>query len=238
MSIARCARFPVAFGTALVLILLWQSLAQEPKPAGYVSSARCRTCHAAPATAYAKSKHGRVTAKSSTDPMSNFKRSTGYDPASGKFTEPGVGCEACHGPGGNHAGKAGIVNPRAIKADRAAMVCGQCHSRGKGRDGRAIPSGYRPGADLNLYWLVDSGPTADKEYNQWLGSKHARKGVWCGDCHFIHSQDLKRALSPANPTVFCGSCHPGAANLKVHAPNAGPKDTCLTCHMHDGSHRF
>ncbi|MBP7866613.1 MAG: hypothetical protein KA419_11770 [Acidobacteria bacterium] len=238
MPITRCVSFPVALGASLSLILLWQALAQETKPAGYVSSARCRSCHAPQAAAYAKSRHGRVRAKSSSDPLSNFKRSTGYDPATGKFAEDGIGCEACHGPGGNHAGKAGIVSFGALKADRAAMVCGQCHSRGKAKDGRAFPAGYRAGADLNLFWVAERGAAVDEEYNQWLDSKHARKGVWCGDCHVVHSADPRKPLTPSDPTRFCGSCHEGARNLKEHAPHAGPKDTCLTCHMPDGSHRF
>jgi hypothetical protein len=47
-----------------------------------------------------------------------------------KFTEPGVACECCHGPGRRHAESgepADIVHPRKVGAELGLAICGQCH---------------------------------------------------------------------------------------------------------------
>lgn len=81
-----------------------------------------------------------------------------------QVAELGIACEACHGPGAQHAaanrnpvrrywlhlsGRAdpSIVNPRRLTPERAAQVCGQCH-------GQRTPA--RP--DLVDRWL-SRGPT-------------------------------------------------------------------------------
>lgn len=81
-----------------------------------------------------------------------------------QVAELGIACEACHGPGAQHAaanrnpvrrywlhlsGRAdpSIVNPRRLTPERAAQVCGQCH-------GQRLPA--RP--DLVDRWL-SRGPT-------------------------------------------------------------------------------
>src|SRR5690606_12057776 len=72
-----------------------------------------------------------------------------HDEASDRFessvVELGIACEACHGPGRQHAERhknpvtryrqraseaadPTIVNPARLAPDRAAAVCGQCHS--------------------------------------------------------------------------------------------------------------
>ncbi|HHT9128234.1 MAG TPA: carboxypeptidase regulatory-like domain-containing protein [Candidatus Wujingus californicus] len=48
--------------------------------------------------------------------------------------ETGIGCESCHGPGGQHVSVGGgkgkyIVNPEYTATDRGNEVCGQCHIR-------------------------------------------------------------------------------------------------------------
>jgi len=52
--------------------------------------------------------------------------------------ELNIGCEVCHGPGSEHAKSvktrkaATIVNPGKLAAERATVVCDQCHSRPQG----------------------------------------------------------------------------------------------------------
>ncbi len=56
----------------------------------------------------------------------------------GKKNEINMGCETCHGPGSAHAKapkgtkSASIVSPNKLAAERASMICGQCHSRPQG----------------------------------------------------------------------------------------------------------
>jgi len=54
-----------------------------------------------------------------------------------------TGCEACHGPGGAHAGQPeAIVNPRYLTAAAATLTCGRCHSRGTSVDPAASTDGF------------------------------------------------------------------------------------------------
>ncbi|HUW32866.1 MAG TPA: multiheme c-type cytochrome [Planctomycetota bacterium] len=66
--------------------------------------------------------------------------STGYSVSRRAVVEAGVGCEACHGPGGRHidsaAGTCETVNPARLDLHRANMVCGQCHSQGIDKTGK------------------------------------------------------------------------------------------------------
>jgi Cytochrome c554 and c-prime len=77
-------------------------------------------------------------------PPDNFARPTSalcdgchavnYDIATRSPTEWNVGCEKCHGPGGDHAkdpATAAIVNPARLDYVAAADVCIQCHSQGR-----------------------------------------------------------------------------------------------------------
>ena len=66
---------------------------------------------------------------------------TGVDPEQKTFVDMGIGCEACHGPGGNHVEAVpGYGIPTIIKADRltpaqASQICGSCHTRGRDKEG-------------------------------------------------------------------------------------------------------
>jgi hypothetical protein len=105
----------------------------------------------------------------------NVAPNPGRDPSSGAFrtevAEMGVACEACHGPGGEHAranrdplrryflrlgGQADptIVNPSRLSPARSADVCGRCHGQRITDDvGRFLQHGdpFVPGDDLGLY---------------------------------------------------------------------------------------
>jgi hypothetical protein len=52
--------------------------------------------------------------------------------------EPGVHCEACHGPGAEHArdGRAAMMNPRRLSAAALNDFCGKCHRPPAARDTR------------------------------------------------------------------------------------------------------
>lgn len=103
-----------------------------------------------------------------------------HDLATDRFetraAELGIACEACHGPGEEHArrhrspleryramndegGDRTIVNPARLAPERASEVCGQCHSYFVPRSAddwwqSGFVQSYRPGAPLDPSRLV------------------------------------------------------------------------------------
>lgn len=176
-----------------------------------------------------------------------------FDPATKKWKQLGVGCESCHGPGGQHNmakaedRKTTILNPKELEPQLQAQACGQCHSRGRSKDGQtAFPHKYRPGTDLTAVF-VDAKPTTpgrNQQLSELMQSpKHWQAGVVCETCHDPHGDtefpyQLKMAIDDT-----CLQCHKDkivslaahVADKKVTAP-AGA--TCATCHMPDGVHNF
>ena len=116
------------------------------------------------------------------------------DPENGMthVAELGISCEACHGPGANHArlnrnplrrfryylshdADPAIVNPKRLPHDRATQVCGQCHaieiflSQERASDWIHNGSRYLPGDNLLQYQTIVAGryednPPAVKSY--------------------------------------------------------------------------
>ncbi len=186
-----------------------------------------------------------------TDPVDGATRcvgchTTNFDPQKKKWTELGVGCESCHGPGEDHVDsmEAGdIVNPRKLTADKRDMICGQCHAVGTDPTGKlAFSTTFRPGDDLSAHFkLKTPGPdAANSQYNDFKASQHGRTGMMCTNCHDSHGDKAKAAFQLTKPiNELCMSCHEAEIkSLKEHAPDAAPSDTCATCHMPGGSHKF
>ncbi|WP_198670695.1 multiheme c-type cytochrome [Oceanicella sp. SM1341] len=197
---------------------------------------RCATCHA---TGY----------------------SANYDLATrsyaSEWSEIGVGCEACHGPGAAHAAWAeqpsSPVPPnhgfsaRLAPGEGQIEACAGCHSRREAfLDGNPLPgtpyadayslSQLRPG----LYHA--DGQILDEVYvyGSFLQSKMYASGVSCSDCHAPHSARLR-----AEGNALCTTCHAPEADARFpaagqavydspehhfHAPGS-PGAQCRACHM-------
>lgn len=133
----------------------------------------------------------------------------------GTWLEAGVECEACHGPGSNHAPR---PERREIYVNSSAAACGRCHAPTD--DPRLIPvsEGYLNPNAQSAELLASGG--------------HARFS--CGTCHDPHaSTTYDRARGIRNA---CTVCH-GGANLAFHENlvfrrgDYSERVTCESCHM-------
>lgn len=128
----------------------------------------------------------------------------GLEGVVGTWAAPGVQCEACHGPGGEHA-KNG--DKALIKIDTSAASCGACHVRGS-KD--KIPAA---GGFIRHH----------EAYNEHLAGPH--KTLECVTCHNPH----KKAQFSIKKT--CSQCHAKEAKdyegTAMHAVGV----SCTDCHM-------
>jgi peroxiredoxin len=118
-----------------------------PTRSAYVGSEACRSCHAAEFDVWQASRHGRATeslasAGKAADAGCLRCHTTGFGSPGGfprDASAPAhadlarVGCEACHGPGGDHvkegAPRAGTILSLGDKCDSCVIlqICGSCH---------------------------------------------------------------------------------------------------------------
>jgi cytochrome c-type biogenesis protein CcmH/NrfG len=160
------------------------------------------------------------------------------------FTQNGVGCERCHGPGAAHAQDAThskgatILNPVKLPAVQRDSICMQCHLEGNvaiERAGRHVYE-FRPGDILDDYvrhYVLAAGQTsgiaANSQFEALAESvckKKSGDAMSCMSCHDPHS-------SPAaddRASYFrgkCLACHGAAFGARHHPENID----CTACHM-------
>lgn len=106
----------------------------------HAGSAVCRSCHPRAYQAWLETPHAKAytsLGKDSRDPQCLECHAVRLERLAGPYTEPAVGCEACHGPGGNHRGAANIV--RRPPEDR----CAACHRGFHPGDAFSFGKAYR-----------------------------------------------------------------------------------------------
>ncbi|QEH35283.1 Doubled CXXCH motif (Paired_CXXCH_1) [Aquisphaera giovannonii] len=155
--------------------------------------------------------------------------------------DPAIGCEKCHGPGGNHvlAVAAGFRDPAIARPALASgapvvKICAQCHAPSNKPVDRNDPASVRfQGATLT--WsrcYTESGDRLD-----------------CVTCHDPHRN---AETSPAHYEARCLTCHPGnsgppppakaaprrrsrrfdlAAAPQAPSCPVNPRSGCIACHM-------
>ncbi len=181
---------------------------------------------------------------------------TGVDLEKSTFVEGRVGCEACHGPGSHHVvlpktavfkKRLTIVNPATLPAGLRTQICGSCHSTGVSTRQKDVawPVGYRPGRALGPYFDSPYPVTMDitfafgnglaqghhQEYNAWKLSTHAKQGVTCTSCHFVHQLGVAptQFQTMASGSEQCLRCHRVINTNLSHSIHSF--SNCVGCHM-------
>jgi nitrate/TMAO reductase-like tetraheme cytochrome c subunit len=200
---------------------------------------QCATCHA---TGY------RIT---SYDPK---------NPAAQKVSmvEHNTGCEACHGPGGKHAGsgaKADIFNPAKASKEQSSLVCGYCHVRketsqfrtaqGNVREDQPHPvigESYKAGQDDWRTWYPDGVliPGANPKYpiNQNYPKTDLENAFYLDDLakkHDFydsrkHHQEWQEHIQSSHAKKNLLSCSDCHMPHALAKPKPAAKDTCAACH--------
>lgn len=128
----------------------------------------------------------------------------------GTWSEPGIQCEECHGPGSLH-----VKDPRGVRmvVDRNAAQCGECHYRG-------VPE------------QVDASKGFIKHHEQYeelFQSKHA--SLECILCHDPHAGVIQlRKAGEQTTRTQCADCHFNEAKYQASEVMKAVVD-CIDCHM-------
>ena len=135
------------------------------------------------------------------------------------FLQAGIGCERCHGPGGNHVkGLGPMVNPARLAGERRDSVCNQCHLKGEARIGarHRRQEDYAPGDVFSDYvaTFVRDDVATDR-----LGAISQVEALALSAC--------KRRSGEA---LSCITCHDPHVQLREDAKSAYYRARCLGCH--------
>jgi hypothetical protein len=172
------------------------------------------------------------------------------------FVELGISCEACHGPGGQHAeahrrGKTRsslkdfdtlIVNPARLDTRRSAAVCGQCHAHYFPKS--TVPwnkygytKSFRPGDLLEKSRVVVRYEAAVQHARETgLELDVHESAFWPDGTHRVGGREYNGLIESGcyqKGKMTCLSCHsmhsyrePSDQLSKTMEGN----DTCLQCH--------
>ncbi len=124
----------------------------------------------------------------------------------GTWAEDGVGCENCHGPGGNHVNDPLFVD---MRVQRDAEMCGACHTRG----------------DLTQVEATDGFIDHNNQYGELFTS--TKRVMDCVDCHNPHTT-TKHASGLAIKSE-CETCHFQEDEYQKITDRRHAQ--CIDCHM-------
>ena len=157
------------------------------------------------------------------------------------FLHTGITCEACHGDSQQHVlahGKAPIVNPARLDADRRDSICISCHLEGDVSVERAGHSAlnYRPGESISTYTayyvraganLTVRGVSEVEQLSQSTCKRISGDRMSCTNCHDPHySPDAQHRV--AFYRSKCLACHSQPEFAATHHPD---NQDCTSCHM-------
>lgn len=147
---------------------------------------------------------------------------------------PGINCEGCHGPGGEHvelmkapkkSGDKGIMNPGHFDNEGMTQYCGSCH-----RTWAQVQQMPHARGMVNVRfqpYRIFSSKCYDFDDRR----------IGCTSCHDPHDSGRKAASFYDSK---CQACHSSGGEKKLPLCRAGKTSGCVSCHMPEyeipGSH--
>ncbi len=177
--------------------------------------------------------------------------STNYDLETDTYNtvwlEPGINCETCHGPGGEHVracndencpeGTA-IISNKDFTAQQISDLCAPCHAKMW-----PITQTFTPGDryfdhyDLAAFEHPDFYPDGrdlgeNFTYTLWLTSPCLASGeLDCLDCHTSSGRYLFTGSQANDACLPCHAERVGDAPAHTHHAADSPGNECVSCHM-------
>ena len=177
----------------------------------------------------------------------NFDLTT--DSYNSTWNEPGINCETCHGPSGNHVQifqnakegveqkELGLISTKVFTPEQHNWSCAPCHAKM-----HPITSSYMPGDkffdnyDLTVLNNTDFYPDGrdlgeNYTYTGWMMNVCNENGEFhCVMCHTSSGRDRFKD----NPNDACKKCHAErVADVVAHSghPAGSAGAVCINCHM-------
>lgn len=168
-----------------------------------------------------------------------------------KWAEPGINCETCHGPSGEHVkvcqaapkGKKPqdlkIIITKDFTAEQTNSMCGSCHAKMNN-----VSPSFKPGdkyfdhfdlVTLEHPDFYPDGRDLGENYTMtsWRMSPCAKSGkLDCMHCHTSSGRyRFKEAASANNACLPCHKERVDNAEAHTHHPADSEGSRCIACHM-------
>ena len=207
----------------VLLLLVWSLAAQEPPSPGLATYAGVEICQVC---------HEEISGKFAANPHHLLETSKKRGREGPKEGWAGKTCEACHGPGSQHAESVDpkdIRNPGKLAPAETDRLCLDCHLNQPAHAGR-IQSGHAK----NQVACV-SCHSIHKTAEELKPTKAATINRECANCHVSVWVQFQRPYTHKLPqdAMSCVDCHnPHGRNMTstVRMTAAADQPACLNCH--------